>query len=399
MRRPGIEATVDADMRLLTRLAEIAESELPNLRRWRARAIVRQFASSIRSELDPSVEARLAQRVAQQLADRREIVIPRVYAQFTTRRLVVQEFLDGPSIDQWIAQGRPGGFDASAIAEAGASIVLEMVFVHGLYHADPHGGNVLILPDGRLGLLDFGMVGRHSKERRREFLDLLAALVQRRGRAAVQILLEWSHEGDVDEALLELDVDALLGRYYGVGLEDIDVTALLGDITALVRDNGLFLPADVAMLLKLFITLDGLGLALDPKFNMAAAIEPFLERTSREARSPFAILRRGVSEIGHAVGDLPRGLRPLLSRLRRGRFQIDIDVKRLEPFRETLQKSANRVTIGLVTSALIVGTSIALTVSGGPTLFGLPAFASLGFASSLVLGVALLLSIARSGRN
>lgn len=399
IRRPGIVATVTADLRLLARLAEIAEREIPELAPFKPRAIVRQFASALRAELDLGVEARLAPRMAAQLAHHAELVIPRVHDRFTTPRLLVQDHLDGPSVDRWLAAGRPGAHDAHAIAAAGAAIVLEMVFVHGLYHADPHGGNVLLLPDGRIGLIDFGMIGRLSSARRAEFLELLAAVVQRNDGEVARVLMQWTGDGEVDETLLASDVSALLDHHDAARLRDVDIRVLLQDIAALVRDNGLVLPADVALLLKVFVTLDGLGLALDPRFVMAEAIQPFVERTLRDARSPLSMLKRGLGEIGRAAGELPHGIRSALALLRRGRFQVEVDVRRLDQLGAALQKSVNRLTVGLVTSALIIGTSIALSVSGGPTLLGLPAFALLGFASSLVLGLALLVAIARSGRG
>lgn len=397
VRRPGIVPRVAADLRLIARLAEIAEKELPEVRRLRPRAIARQFESSMRAELDLSLEARQLERIAGQIVARREIVIPRVHRRFTTPSLLVQEFLDGPSLDQWIAKGRPGHFDPHRIAAVGAATILEMVFVHGLYHADPHGGNVLVLPDGRLGLLDFGMVGRLTDERRREFLELLEAVVKSRAPEVALVLLDWAGDGEVDEALLNHDVALFLDRHVGARLADIDLSALLADIAVLVRDNGLALPADVAMLLKVFVTLDSLGLALDPDFALAREVEPFVDRLVRAERRPLALLRRGVGEIGRAVGELPRGLRPLLARLRHGRFHLEIELSRIEDLSHDFQRSVNRLTVGIVTAALIVGTSIALTVPSGSTVLGLPAFAFLGFASSLVLGVGLLVSIARSG--
>lgn len=395
MRRPGIVETATADLNLLARIAEIAEREIPELRRWKPRAIVRQFASSMRAELDFSVEARMAPRIAAQLAHRRDVVIPRVHDRYTTPRLVVQDFLDGPSIDRWIAHGRTGACDSRAIAAAGAEIVLEMVFVHGLYHADPHGGNVLLLSDGRLGLIDFGMVGRVSSARRQEFLHLLAAVVRRRDDDVARVLLRWAGDVEVDDAALADDVARFLDRYDSDRLCDLDVTALLRDVAALVRENGLTLPPDVAMLLRAFVTLDSLGLALDPQFLMAAAIEPFVDKTTRENTSPFAMLRR----VRGVLAEMPNGLRTVFALLRRGRFHVEVDVPGLSDLSRTLQKSANRLTIGLVTSALIIGTSIALSVHGGPTMLGWPALALLGFVSSLLLAVALLVSIARSGRG
>ena len=398
IRRPGIVPVVAADLRLLQHVAEVVEREVPELARWRPCALARQLARSIRSELDLTLEARTGARIAAQIAHRPEFVIPRVEERFTTRRLLVLDFLPGQSLDRWIATGRAGEVDGHAIASLGAATVLEMVFVHGLYHADPHGGNVLLLPDGRLGLIDFGMVGRLSKARRRELLELLHAAIERREGDVVRVLLGWVLDGGVDESSVADDVAAFLDRWHGARLKDVDVTALLADVATLLRQNGLALPSDIALLLKLFVTLDDLGTALDPDFALAAEIEPFVERALREERSAVGRVRRGLAEIGRALDELPRSLSALVERVRQGRVAIQVDVRRLDQLGGDLRRSANRLTMGLITSALIVGTSIALTVAGGPELLGLPAFALLGFVSSLVLGVGLIVSIARSTR-
>jgi ubiquinone biosynthesis protein len=398
LRRPGIRPVTEADLRLLARLAEQAEEHVPELRRYRPRNLVRQFARSLRNELDLRVEAKNAERLRASLPADSPIVVPRIHAEWTTERLCVMDFLEGPSIGEWIRAGRPDGVDAPQVAALGAEAMLRAILVEGFFHADPHPGNVVLLPDGRIGLLDFGMVGALSESRRLELLDLFLAVGLRDVDQAVDTLVGWS-DGAVDTELLGQECAAFIDRYSGLPLRAVNATEVLGDLTALLRENDLFLPSDVAVLIKVFITLDGLGRLLDPDFVMATHVEPFARRAWSEQRSTAAVLRRGVREVGALLTTLPRGVRDLLLQIRRGRIQVDIDVARLERFGHTIDRSANRVTVGLVTAALIVGTSISLTVAGGPTVLGLPLFGFLGFTSSILAGVWLLWSILRSGRR
>lgn len=397
VRRPGICATAEADLRLMARLADQAEQRVPELLRFRPKHLVRELARSLRGELDLRVEANNAERLRAALPEDSHVVIPRIYREWTSERLCVMDYLDGPSVGRWLSDGSRADADPAAVAARGADAMLRMVFVDGCYHADPHPGNVLLLPGGQLGLVDFGMVGYLSEERRLEFLDVLLATVSRRVDDVVDTLLSWSG-GDADLHLLTQDCAAFIDRYHGLPLQKIDVGALLGDLTTLLRDNDLFLPSDVALLLKVFVTLEDLGRRLDPRFEMAAHVQPFAEQAWRSHHSPAAAARRGAHEVGALLATLPRDLHAFAARVRRGRIHLDVDVGHLDLLGQRLDRSANRLTVGLVTAALIVGTALTLTLSGGPRVFDLPVFGVLAFLSSIAAGVWLLWSILRSTR-
>ena len=399
MRRPGIRAVVDADLRLCASLARQAEQRVPELRGLRPEAFVRELSRSLRSELDLRIEAKNLERMRANLPPDSRLSIPAHDARLASERLLVMDYLPGPDLGSWLRLPRADADpDPRELAAIGAEAVLRMVFVDGLFHADPHPGNVLVLPDGRLGLIDFGMVGSLSDERRREFVRLLHAVARRDVDEAVDVLSDWGG-GDVDPDLLRADCGAFVDRYHGLPLSRIDAAEMLHDVTALLRENGLFLPPDVAMLIKVFLTLDSLGRRLDPEFVTAIHVEPFAERVFAHERSPLVVARRGARGLAAVLATLPRDLSRLSSRLRRGRLAIDVDTPRLDAFGHTLERSANRLTIGVVTAALIVGTSIALTVPGGPQLFGQPAFALIGFLSSLATGLWLIVAVMRTQRD
>ncbi len=399
VRRPGISTEVAADLRLLERFAEVLEQEVTELRRFHPRRIAKQFARSMRAELDLSLEARNLRQIAENLEERPEIVIPEVVDPFADPRMLVLTYVEGTSAAEWLRGTRPEGLDTRALIGAGADAILDMVFVHGLYHADPHPGNVLFLPDSRIGLLDFGMVGRLSEERRREFVELLAAVADHDEDAIVDVLLSWSDGGSTDVEFLTQDARAFLDRYHGVPLRSLDVTRMLGDVAEIVRENELALPSDVAMLVKVFITLEGLGRSLDPDFDMAAHVEPAARRMITQQHNPVAVAARGMRDVKKLLLGLPKDLRSIIARARRGGLRIELDLKRLEEFGQHLYRSANRVTGGVVTAALIVGSAITMTVDQGPKLLGFPVFALFGFVSSFALGMILVWSIIRSGKS
>jgi ubiquinone biosynthesis protein len=401
IRRPGIENVIHADLRILEHAAKLLESEVPDSRRYDPVHIVSQFGRSLNRELDLAKEARNIDQFARNFADEPLVKIPRVFWQFTNNRVNVQEEVVGiAGVD--LGKLRAAGLDPRLLAARGADTVLRMVLEHGYFHADPHPGNVLFLPDNRIGMIDFGMVGMLTNARRNQIVDLLHALTRKDEQGLLQVLLDWSGESVTDDDRLAYDVTELLQSYDNLQLKDVQVGALLNDITALMRDNNLVLPADLTLLFKTLITLEGLGQQLDPEFHMIDNVTPFVEHIIQQRYTPRALWVRGrksLRETLEVLADLPRDLRHLLRDARRGRMKIDLDLKRLDQFGHQLDRASNRLTMGVLTASLVVGSSIIMTVEGGPKLFGLPFFGLLGFLIAFLNSVWIIFSIWRSGKH
>ena len=401
IRRPGIEGVIRADLRILEHVAKLLESEVPDSRRYDPVHIVSQFRRSLMRELDLVREARNIDQFARHFAGDPLVKIPRVYWEFTNERVNVQEEivgLAGVAPDKL----RASGLDPKLLATRGADAVLRMVLEHGFFHADPHPGNMLFLPDNRIGIIDFGMVGMLTHLRRNQIVDMLHALTLRDEQAMLQVLLDWSGESVSDEDRLAYDVTELMQNYDDLQLKDVKIGALLNDITALMRDNNLVLPADLTLLFKTLITLEGLGQQLDPEFHMIDHVTPFVERIIQQRYTPKSLLARGrksVRETLDVLADVPRDVRHLLRDMRRGRVKIDLDLKRLDHFGHQLDSASNRLTMGILTASLVVGSSIIMTVEGGPQLFGLPLFGLLGFLIAFFNSLWIIFSIWRSGKH
>lgn len=401
MRRPGIEDVIRADLRILEHAAKLLESEVPDLRRYDPAHIVSQFRRSLNRELDLAKEARNIDQFAHHFADDPLVKIPRVYWEFTNDRVNVQEEivgLAGVAPDKL----RAAGLDPKLLAARGSDTVLRMVLEHGYFHADPHPGNVLFLPDNRIGMIDFGMVGMLTHTRRNQIVDLLHGLTSKDEQGLLQVLLDWSGESVLDEDRLAYDVAELMQSYDNLQLKDVKIGGLLNDITAVMRDNNLALPADLTLLFKTLITLEGLGQQLDPEFHMIDHVTPFVERIIQQRYTPWALMARGRKSVREALevaADLPRDLGRLLRDMRRGRVKVDLDLKRLDHFGHQLDNASNRLTMGILTASLVVGSSIIMTVEGGPQLFGLPLFGLLGFLIAFFNSLWIIFSIWRSGKH
>lgn len=409
VRRPGIRPIVEADLRWMMRLAQLAEGESPELRAFRPQEIVRQFSRSLRNELDLAVEARHTKRIAENFegytdedsAGANPIVIPKIYWQWTSERLCVQEYIDG------IAGGRldavdAAGLDRKLLARRGGHAVLKMILEDGFFHADPHPGNVFYLPGHRIAFIDFGMVGRVNERRREELVRLLLGLVNRQADQVTDVLLEWADSGTYNDEALSAEIESFVDQYRGVPLKELRVGDMLNDAVRILRQHRLSMPPDLALLIKAFISLEAMGRELDPDFDIAGQAKPVLERIMREHYAPAAVLRRGMrtsTELLQITAGLPRDIARVLRMARRGRLELHVDVQSLRRVGNQLDRAANRLTVGIVIAALIIGSSIVMTVPGGPSLLGLPLFGLLGFLGAAVGGVWLLLSIRRSNRE
>lgn len=399
VRRPGIRPIVEADLRLLSRLAEIVEAEVPDFRRYRPREVIHQFTLSLRRELDFSAECRNAERIAANFAAHHEVVVPHIHWQWSGERLSVQDYVLGiPGRD--LAEADAAGLDRKLLARRGANAVLKMMLEDGFFHADPHPGNILYLPDNRIAFIDFGMVGRLSEKRRYQIALILQHLVTRDSASVADVLLEWG-DGAVDVEHLADEIDSFLDQYHGVPLKRINLSAMLSDMVSIVRNHGLALPPDLALVLKALIAVEGMGRQLDPDFDMAAEAGPFLQRVLLAHYAPDALVERTgrtlVSTL-HLLAGLPQDLSQLLRAAIRGRFQVQSD-KPLRRFGDQIDRAASRLTIGIVTASLIIGSSIVLTGGGRAQFSDVPTFGLFGFVGAVIGGIWVAISVWRSGRK
>ena len=404
IRRPGIEAKIDSDLRILEHLAHLVEREIPEVRRYRPVQVVGQLRGSLERELDLAVEARNTERFARNFADDLDILVPRVYWEWTSSAMNVQEHIEGiRGID--LAAIDNAGLDRKALAARGADAVLKMILVDGFFHADPHPGNVMYLPGNRIALIDFGMVGRLSPVRRRQIVDLLAGLARHDEETMLEVLLDWRGDDFVDEARLATDLGEFAFNYADMQLKDLKIGVLLRRVSAILREHSIVLPVDLTLMFKALISLEGLGRHYDPEFRLIERAKPFLDSAMRERYQPAEAARRAQETLSNFFGlvtSMPRDLARLVKDARHGRMRVDLDLKRLDSFGHRLHSAINRATIGIMTASLVVGSSIVMTVAEGPTLFGVPLltfFGLLGYLIAFVNSLWIILSIWRSGRR
>ena len=365
IQRPGIRPNIESDMRLLAYLASLAERNVPQLAPYRPQKVVQQFVKSLQTELNFMTEGHNAEQVAANFEGHPHIVIPKIYWEWTRERLNVQEYVDGiPGVDLHAIDA--AGMDRKRIAQTGATAVLKMIMVDGLFHADPHPGNFFILPGERVAFIDFGMIGRVSEARRQQIAKLLQALLQSDAEGLCMILLEWSdREGD-DPGELVGAVDDFLGRYGGKSLGLMDLSGMVGDLLALVRDHRLTMPPDQAMLLKVFVSLDGAFKKLDPGFDVMAAMQPTLHEAVIDQLSPRALGKRGLKILTQYLelfADLPKEIRRGIYSAKSGNVKVRVEVSQLDELQRMVTRTGRLLAVAAVTSAALIGASIVASLT------------------------------------
>jgi ubiquinone biosynthesis protein len=292
--------------------------------------------------------------------------------------------------------------DRTLIARRGADAFLEMVLSHGFFHGDLHPGNVLILPDNVICLLDYGIVGRLDEGLRTFLTDILYAIVNRDMDEVVSLLL---FAGDISDNLdiraLKRDLSNFIDGYYEIPLKEVEVGRMLTEFIEIITLYSIRIQPDLMLLAKSLILVESMGRSLNPAFNMVEHLRPFIEKGLRRKYSPRTV-SRDINKILFSylslARNLPRDLKELINRINRNKFKIDLEHRGLDKFTADFDRSVNRLSISLILAAMIVGSSIIMQTDKGPQLLGFPVLALTGYTVAGLIGLWLVYAIIRSGR-
>jgi ubiquinone biosynthesis protein len=397
----GIERKVQEDLDVLAGLALLAE-QFPEFANYRPTANVAEMGRMLKRELDFGREERNLTQFALMFKDNPNLYVPRSWTDYCTSRVLTMDWVDGISIAH-PEQLKATGIDVNEVARRGAEIYLEMIFTHGHFHADPHPGNIVVLPGNVIGLLDFGMVGRIDERLREDIEEMLVAMVNH-DTALLTMLIQriGRPPANLDQAGLTADVADFVGHYSTQALDQFDLSGALTDMIEIIRRYRIQLPPQVALLIKVLVTLEGSAKLLSPKFSLMELMQPFQKRMFMRRLNPLRHvrkLRRFLIELEQLAEVLPRRAMDLLDQVQAGKFDVHLDHRGLGP-------SVNRLVLGMMTSALFLGSSLLLSYKVPPVLFGVNTYLGmhnisilglLGCIVSLMLGMRLIHAIGKSG--
>lgn len=402
VQRPGVAKQVAEEFQVLTQIAQFLDAHTEVGRRHRLRQMLEEFRASIREELDYAREAQNLVAVARNLAEFELIVVPRPVPDFCTARVLTMERVRGTKITKLAAYARLD-IDGEALIDELFHAYLKQVLVDGLFHADPHPGNVFITEDGRLALLDLGMVGRTTPDMQESLLRILIAVSNGRSEQAADVVIQISERGeDCDTVRFKRRMGQLVAAQQGRGIEQINVGQTLLEVTAVSADMGFFVPSELTLLAKTLLQLDEIGRILDPAFDPNAAVRRYAAAlTSRRMRKEATegSLLTTVMELKSFAAALPNRVNRIMDAIVNRELEMKVRAVDAPVVMEGLQKIANRVTSGLILAALIVGAALLMRVETDFHILGYPGFAIVCFIAATIGGVMLLVNIFMQDRG
>ncbi|MFK7767147.1 MAG: ABC1 kinase family protein [Mariniblastus sp.] len=397
----GIERVIDTDLDILAGLAQLA-SRLDDFKNYQPVSIVREMSRTMRRELDFEREERNLMQFRSLFKDDPSVIIPEPTKDLCSSRMLTMERIRGTKLGD-MQEAPPAGVDAAEVARDGANLYLKMIFTHGFYHADPHPGNIVITDSGTIGLLDFGMVGRISEQLREDIEAMLVAIVNQDVPMLSTLIKRVGNcPVDLNDALLSNDIADFVGQYSTQIMSHFDMSGALNDFMNVVRNNEITLPSEASLLIKVLVGLEGTAKILNPQFSLMEIMKPFHRMLIMKRLSPTRQLRkmrRFYMEVEQLVDALPQRVSNILEQVQTGRFDVHLVHRRLGP-------TANRLVVGLMTSALFLGSSLMLSYKVPPLFFpgkgplGIQDLSFLGltgFFVSILMGLRLMWAIRKSG--
>ena len=407
VQRPGIDVTVAQDIALIQGIADlVARTEFGQ--NYEIKSIAEEFCNALENELDFTLEAGFTDQLRRNLSqskwyDPQQVVVAEIFWDLTTPKLMTMEWLDGvPILQAKITADKDGKspeIQRKEITTLLFRVFFQQLYIDGFFHADPHPGNLFYLRDGRVALLDCGMVGRLDPRTQQILTEMLLAIVDLDGQRCAQLTLQLSDSSQpVILARLESDYDRMLRKYHNINLSKINFSQVIYEVLQVARNNKIRLPSNMGLYAKTLANLEGVARGFDPELNFIEEIQPLLTDLFRRqllGDSPVRSLLRTALDLKSLSLQSPRQIESLLERVTSETLQWNLSVRGLDSIRRTMDDAANRLSYSILVGSLIMGAAI---ISSQAQTTGLSLISNILFAVASFLGLWLVISSLRSGR-
>ncbi len=401
IQRPDIVEVIETDLEILTDIAALIERYIPSFRVYKPCELAKQFAKTIRLELDFSHEGRNIELFRDKFRDDQTVHIPKVHWELSCGRILTMEHVQGLKLTE-LDLAEATHLDKRIIAVNGTKMILKQIFDFGFFHADPHPGNILVLEDNVIAPVDFGMVGFIDNQLKEQLIDALSAFINRDADKLLRVFVDVRMIDDsFDHGALRQDLKDLLQYYYNMPLAQVDLGRLVRELNTIVRTYHISLPVEFALLTKTLITAERLGKGLDPDFDIIELAKPFFRRLLLSKLDPKRNLEQLVDAVGHSLHlarDMPAELHAMLRKLQAGKLKLQFEHRGLERFISEIDRSINRLSFSIVIAAITIGSSLIIHLNVGPRILGLPAIGLVGFLLAGLSGIVFIVAVIRSGR-
>ncbi|MEM7476985.1 MAG: AarF/UbiB family protein [Planctomycetota bacterium] len=397
-----IQDKVNEDLEVMAGLATLA-NHIPDLEVWKPTVLVEQLSRSLRRELDFNRELQNLQLFRRLFDHVDGLIVPQPYPEFSSSRVLTMDLIEGTSVRELAESPESNQENGQKLAKLAAEVYVEMIFMQGVYHADPHPGNVLVADEVKLGLLDFGMVGRIDDRLREAIQEMLLAVATRDASLLTTLIKRVGNTPPrLDESILSIDVADLVATYGSQPLESFDLSGALNDVTEIMHRHQISLPPQTSLLIKMLINLEGTLHTLSPQFSLLEVMQPFFRKMWLRSMSPrrqAKRLRRIYLELERLVETLPSQVTGVMQLIQEGRLDVHLAHKGLGP-------SVNRLVLGMLISSVFLGSSVLLANNVPPVLFLEPTwlgverlslFGLIGYGISSLALLRLIRAINRSG--
>jgi len=394
VQKPGVEELITSDLEILTYLAQFMDRFAASEEPIRASEMVAEFRKYLLREIDFLHEASSAQKLHHNFAQFPGVRIPKIFTAFSTRRVLVMELMEGIRLSQ--EERIPPQVDRTSLAEIGVKAIFKMIFEDGFYHADPHPGNLMVLPDTQeLVFLDFGTVGVVDEKTRENMLAILSAILKKDVERVIELLEEEFLVTPLPSPLnFRLDLAEILERYVFVDLQDISLQNLFTDFFHLMRRYHIRFPSHLSLLFRALAVAEGTGLYLDPHFAVAPRLEEYLKNTFTRYFGWEEISRKVTDyalEWSRLLQEFPRHGRKLLTQVSRGKIRLRWESEELKQLNRRLEQVTNRLALSVILGALLIGSSLVYINYPHSQPFGF--LGILGYGIAAFFGVLLVIEI------
>jgi ubiquinone biosynthesis protein len=401
LQKPSIRKSVASDIEIMRDLAKIVERNFPESAVMQPVELVNTFEKAIRREMNFVTEAASMKRFTKNFSEDARVYVPKVYDEFTTPKVICQEFVDGKKLND-VEAIIASGLTPKEAAKIGLDLYFIQVFEHGFFHADPHPGNIFIMPDGRLSFIDFGMMGTLTPEDQFTLGDLMYYIYVQDVKKLADTVQAMSKDTLIQKRdQFEQDLRSFLEEAHTTSISEVEMSDIIEGLRRVMYDYKIKISSNFHLLMRALIIIEGVGLTLFPDYNLMEEVQPYARKIMAKRYSPKELIKRlygSVQEMGELALDLPNDVREILHKLKHGKLQVQFEHQGLGPITNNLNEVGNRISFAVVVAAMILGSAIVIHAKIPPMYHNIPILGIITFCLAAFFAFRLLYAISKHGK-